>query len=109
MPLVVLKIRNIFEIDKFSSTDPTTAKLAVGALIGAGMFVVCVVAGGVMFMMPFTPPNWPLTRTGLSERSERSLLYRKKSANGPLNPIEEILFAISGHYIGWCTVYIKVE
>jgi len=49
-------------IASFSSTDPTTAKLAVGALIGAGMFVVCVVAGGVMFMMPFVPPNWPLTR-----------------------------------------------
>ena len=57
---------DFFEIDKFSSTDPTTAKLAVGALIGAGMFVVCVVAGGVMFMMPFVPPNWPLTRAGFA-------------------------------------------
>ena len=62
-----------FEIDKFSSTDPTTAKLAVGALIGAGMFVVCVVAGGVMFMMPFVPPNWPLTRSGFLGQSESDL------------------------------------
>ena len=57
----------VFEINKYSSTDPQTAKLAVGALIGAGMFVVCMVAGGVMIMMPFTPPNWPLTRTEFSE------------------------------------------
>ena len=36
--------------------------MAVGALIGAGIFVVCVVAGACMIIVPFEPANWPLTR-----------------------------------------------
>ena len=92
------------EIDKFSSTDPTTAKLAVGALIGAGMFVVCVVAGGVMFMMPFVPPNWPLTRAGfVGEQSEGELL------DVPINSIKEILFVTYGLFTGYCVVCTVAE
>jgi len=49
-------------IASYSNSDPTVAKMAVGALIGAGIFVVCVVAGACMIIVPFEPANWPLTR-----------------------------------------------
>ena len=56
----------VFKIHKaiasYSNSDPTVAKMAVGALIGAGIFVVCVVAGACMIIVPFEPANWPLTR-----------------------------------------------
>jgi len=49
-------------IASYSNSDPNVAKMAVGALIGAGIFVVCVVAGACMIIVPFEPANWPLTR-----------------------------------------------
>ena len=55
-------LKTIKAIASYSNSDPTVAKMAVGALIGAGIFVVCVVAGACMIIVPFEPANWPLTR-----------------------------------------------
>ena len=45
---------------KFQFEIPS--KMAVGALLGAGFFVVAVVCGACMMITPFKPPNWPVTR-----------------------------------------------
>uniref|UniRef100_V9KG07 Sodium/potassium/calcium exchanger 6-like protein n=1 Tax=Callorhinchus milii TaxID=7868 RepID=V9KG07_CALMI len=43
-------------------SDPRTASLAIGALIGAGVFVTTVVAGSVAFTRPFLVPSRPFLR-----------------------------------------------
>ena len=49
-------------IASYGGSDPSIAKMAVGALLGAGFFVVAVVCGACMMITPFKPPNWPVTR-----------------------------------------------
>ena len=49
-------------IASYTATDPAVAKMAVGSLLGAGLFVVCVVGGACMLMTPFRPASWPLVR-----------------------------------------------
>jgi len=39
----------------FTNPDPEVAKLAIGSLLGAGMFVIMIVAGACMIAVDFTP------------------------------------------------------
>lgn len=46
----------------FTAEDPRVARLAIGSLFGAAMFVVMVVAGTCMLMEPIKPASRPLVR-----------------------------------------------
>ncbi|CBY33614.1 unnamed protein product [Oikopleura dioica] len=46
----------------FTNPDPEVAKLAIGSLLGAGMFVIMIVAGACMIAVDFTPAARPLLR-----------------------------------------------
>ena len=40
-------------VASFTNADPSVAKLAIGSLLGAGMFVIMVVSGTCMIIAPF--------------------------------------------------------
>ena len=49
-------------VASFTNSDPAVAQLAIGSLLGAGMFVIMVVSGACMIITPFKPPSRPVLR-----------------------------------------------
>ena len=45
----------------FTAKEESQAKLAIGALLGAGIFVIAVVMGICMIVKPFQTPRWSRT------------------------------------------------
>ena len=46
----------------FTAADPSVATMAIGSLLGAGMFVVMVVGGACMIVRPFELDKWSTLR-----------------------------------------------
>ena len=50
----------------FTAADPSVATMAIGSLLGAGMFVVMVVGGACMIVKPFELDKWSTLRNPLN-------------------------------------------
>ena len=65
----------------FTNPDPEVAKLAIGSLLGAGMFVIMIVAGACMIAVDFTPAarndssNFSITVKKFNELIRKKFLF----------------------------------
>ena len=58
----VVNISLTFRKAAFTNEDPSVSTMAVGSLLGAGMFVIMVVSGVCMIVKSFETPSWSSLR-----------------------------------------------